>query len=303
MRREVDAFISHLSKEKGISYNTVAAYRNDLYQLADFVERRGLPRQGSMMWWSQVDQHLFSSYLLSLKEKSYAPATVARKTAAAKSFFGFLVKRGKTDKSPAENLVSAGLKRQPPQTMTPSEVHRLLVQPAKLTTPEGMRDRTMLELLYAGGLRVGELVALNHDDVDTDESCVRCVGRKDKERIVPIPQDLARVLREYKESARLELIDADDEPAMFVNRRGGRLTRQGVWQILKEYARTAGLSSEVTPHTLRHSLATHMLSSGASTRSVQQLLGHANSSMVHTYAQMVGARASVPKDGQTEPRI
>lgn len=296
LKREVDAFLGSLTKEKGVSNNTLAAYRNDLYQMTDFVEKRGLPRQGSAMWWSQVDQHLFASYLLSLKDKSYAPATVARKTAAAKSFFNYLVKRGKADKSPAENLVSTGLKKRPPQTLTVSEVHRLLAQPAKLATPEGMRDKTMLELLYAAGLRVGELVALNEDDIDCDRGSLRCFGRKDKERIVPLQSRLTEMLREYMESSRLELLENDDEKALFVNRRGGRLTRQGVWQILKEYAKKAGLKPEVTPHTLRHSIAAHMLSNGVSARTVQDLLGHANSSMVQTYAQMVGAHPSMAKE-------
>ncbi|MEW6033928.1 MAG: tyrosine-type recombinase/integrase [Chloroflexota bacterium] len=292
MIREVDAFIHHLTKEKGVSHNTITAYRNDLHQLTEFVEKNGLPRQGSAMWWAQVDQHLFSGFLLSLEEKTYAPATVARKSAAAKSFFNYLLKRGKIDRSPAENLVSGGLKRVPPRTLSEAEARRLMAQPAKLSTPEGLRDRAMLELLYGGGLRVGELVALNWDDVDCERHCVRCVGRKDRERIVPIPEDVVLVLREYVESARFELLENDKETALFVNRRGGRLTRQGVWQILKEYARSAGLGPNVTPHTLRHSMAARMLSGGASASSVQQILGHTNSSMVHTYAQMVSGRPS-----------
>ncbi len=293
MKREVDAFLSSLSQEKGISNNTLTAYRNDLYQLSDFVQKNGLPRQGSTMWWSQVDQHLFTSYLLSLKEKSYAPATVARKTAAAKSFFNYLMKRSKMDRSPAENLVTGGLKKRPPQTLTLPEVKRLLAQPAKLTSPEGTRDHSMLELLYSGGLRVGELVALDDDDVDCDRGQLTCLGRKDKERKIPLSPRVTELLGDYKANARLELLDDDEEKALFVNRRGGRLTRQGVWQILKEYARKAGLKSDVTPHTLRHSLAAHMLSNGASARSVQELLGHANSSMVQTYAQLVAAHPSV----------
>ncbi|MDO8473232.1 MAG: tyrosine-type recombinase/integrase [Dehalococcoidia bacterium] len=292
MKREVDAFLDSLSKEKGIANNTTAAYKNDLYQMTEFIEKTGLPKQGSAMWWSQVDQHLFLSYLLTLKDKAYAPTTVARKTAAAKSFFNYLVRRSKMDKSPAENLVSSGLKKRPPLTLTVQEVRRLLAQPAKLTTPEGMRDRSMLEVLYAGGLRVGELVSLNEDDIDCDKGTIRCFGRKDKERVIPMQSRVGDLLRDYMESARLELLEFDDEKALFVNRRGGRLTRQGVWQILKEYAKRAGLSTDVTPHTLRHSLAAHMLSNGASTRTVQELLGHANSSMVQAYAQLVAAHPS-----------
>lgn len=294
MKREVDAFLNNQVREKGTSENTIMAYRNDLYQLTEFVEKRGLPKQGATMWWSQVDQHLFTSYLLSLKEKSYAPATVARKMAAARSFFNYLVRRAKVDKSPAENLVSIGLKKRPPQTMSVQEVRRLLSQPAKMTTPEGMRDTVMLELLYAGGLRVGELVALNEADVDCDKNAVRCLGRKGKERTIPVPVRIGEMLREYMESARLELLE-DDQTALFVNRRGGRLTRQGVWQILKEYAKRAGLKSDVAPHTLRHSRAAHMLSDGASTRSVQELLGHANASMVQAYAQLVAAHPSASR--------
>lgn len=289
MKREVDAFLTNLTKEKGTANNTITAYKNDLYQMTEFIEKTGLPKQGSSMWWSQVDQHLFMSYLLTLKEKAYAPTTVARKTAAAKSFFNYMVRRAKIEKSPAENLVSSGLKKRPPQTMTVQEVRRLLSQPARLTSPEGMRDRSMLELLYAGGLRVGELVSLDEDDINCEKGTIRCVGRKDKERIIPVQPKVSELLKDYMESARLELLDNDDEKALFVNRRGGRLTRQGVWQILKEYAKKAGLKPDITPHTLRHSLAAHMLSNGASTRTVQELLGHANSSMVQAYAQLATA--------------
>ncbi|MBI2857447.1 MAG: tyrosine-type recombinase/integrase [Chloroflexi bacterium] len=295
MKKEVDEFLSSLTREKGTSHNTLSAYRNDLYQLTEFVQKNGLPKQGSSMFWSQVDQHLFTSYLLSLKEKSYKPSTVARKTAAAKSFFNYLVKKSKMDRSPAENLVTGALKKRPPQTLTRQEVSRLLAQPAKMTTPEGARDHSMLELLYSAGLRVGELVGLNDGDVDCEKGELRCLGRKDKQRTIILAPRMVDLLNDYKANARLELLDDDGESALFVNRRGGRLTRQGVWQILKEYARRAGLRSDVTPHTLRHSLAAHMLSNGASTRSVQELLGHANSSMVQTYAQMVSAHPSLAR--------
>jgi len=172
-----------------------------------------------------------------------------------------------------------------PRPIAVQEVHNLLAQPAKLSTPEAKRDKAMLELLYATGMRVSELVSLNLGDINLEAGWVRCFGKGSKERIVPIHQQAAQSVEEYVARARPHLL-RDREEALFLNRRGERLTRQGFWQILKGYARAANLSSEVTPHTLRHSFATHMLSGGADLRSVQELLGHANISTTQVYTRL-----------------
>jgi integrase/recombinase XerD len=162
----------------------------------------------------------------------------------------------------------------------------LIEQPAKLSTPEAKRDRAMLELLYASGMRVSELVSLNLDDINIDDGSVRCFGKGHKERLIPIAPRAALTVKKYLQEARFNLLHNDAEQALFLNRRGDRLTRQGLWQILKGYAKSAGLDKEITPHTLRHSLATHMLNGGADLRSVQELLGHANISTTQVYTHL-----------------
>ena len=185
-----------------------------------------------------------------------------------------------------QGVSSAKVGKSLPKPISISQVHRLLEQPTKLSTPEAKRDRAMLELLYATGMRVSELVSLNLADIDTEGGYVRCFGKGHKERLIPIYRRAVLVLKEYLTEARPHLAHSSDEKALFLNRRGERLTRQGLWQILKGYAKSAELGTEITPHTLRHSFATHMLSGGADLRSVQELLGHANISTTQVYTHL-----------------
>ncbi len=181
------------------------------------------------------------------------------------------------------------LLRQPVRWLLPisiSQAMLLLEQPAKQSTPEAKRDRAILELLYASGMRVSELVSLNLDDINVDGGDVRCFGKGHKERLIPIAPRAALTVKEYLQEARPHLSHNDAEQALFLNRRGDRLTRQGLWQILKGYAKSAELDKEITPHTLRHSFATHMLNGGADLRSVQELLGHANISTTQVYTHL-----------------
>jgi integrase/recombinase XerD len=224
-------------------------------------------------------------YLLHLKDRGYAATTQARKIAAAKSFFGFMVKEGRLKVSPAENIGAPNVGRPLPRPISVSQVRRLLEQPAGLGTPEGKRDSAMLELLYASGMRVSELISLNLDDIMGD-GYVRCFGKGHKERIIPIHQRAISAVDDYVRNGRPAMTQSREVKALFLNRRGERLTRQGFWQILKAYAREADLGKEVTPHTLRHSFATHMLSGGADLRSVQELLGHANISTTQVYTHV-----------------
>lgn len=279
MKEEIDSFLNYLTVEKGFSGNTIAAYRNDLHQMADYVQQK-------VKTWANFDRQGMLSYMLSLKERNYAPTTVARKVAAARSFFAFLVAERIIKTDPTENMSSPSVGKALPKPITISQVRRLLEQPAKLNTMEARRDSVMLQLLYASGMRISEMVSLNLGDVDVSGGFVRCFGKGHKERIVPIHEQAAQAVKEYVEEVRPQLARGRDEAALFLNARGERLTRQGFWQKLKEYARAAELGSKVSPHTLRHSFATHMLSGGADLRAVQELLGHANISTTQIYTHL-----------------
>ncbi len=286
MKEAIDSFINYLSVEKGYSGNTLAAYRNDLYQLADFVGQGVVPQEGSAATWSDLSKDTLLSYMLDLKERNYAPTTLSRKIAAARSFFTFMTAEGRVKENPTENVQSPRVGRALPKPISIGEVRRLLGEPAKLDTLEARRDSAMLQLLYASGMRVSELISLDVSDVDTQGGYVRCFGKGRKERLVPIHENAARAVADYIDDTRPKLLGGSDTEALFLNRRGLRLTRQGFWQKIKEYAQSAGLDSEITPHTLRHSFATHMLSGGADLRSVQELLGHANISTTQVYTHL-----------------
>ncbi len=283
-KEDINRFLTYLTVEKGYSDNTIAAYYNDLSQLASFVEEDALKR-GLIPSWANFSRQGMLSYLLNLKERNYSATTIARKVAAAKSFFSFMLTEGNLKENPTHNVGSPSVGRQLPKPISVSQVRRLLEQPTKLSAPEAKRDRAMLELLYASGMRVSELVSLNLDDIDTGGGFVRCFGKGHKERLIPIYRQAALAVEEYIKETRSHLA-RDEEMALFLNRRGERLTRQGFWQILKGYAKSAELGKEITPHTLRHSFATHMLNGGADLRSVQELLGHANISTTQVYTHL-----------------
>jgi len=269
------AFLEYLARENNYSANTLSAYRNDLNQLLAFSEAAGATSWGS---------NTLRGYLLDLKRKSYSPATTARKVASAKSFFKFLKNSGRIGENPAKNLVSPKVNKQIPKLLSDSEYRRLLNEPAKLDTPEAKRDVVMLELLYATGLRVGELVALVVNNIDLEQSCIYLTHRNTRRR-VSIGYEISHKLKNYLGNDRLDLLYEDKQQALFLNRRGGRLTRQGFWQIVKNYAARAGLETKVTPHTLRHSFATRKLQSGMDLQAVQKALGHAYISSTRIYKQ------------------
>ena len=281
MKEQVNTFLNHLAVEKGFSGNTIVAYRNDLYRLVEFLQKAG-HQDG----WSAVDQQTLSHFVLDLQDKGYSPTTVARKIASAKSFFAFLLEEGSVTQNRAEELISPKVGRNLPNPLSEAEVERLLEAPTRGTAHEARRDKAMLELLYATGMRVSELVSLNVGDVNLPEGYVRCLGKGSKERLIPIHEAAAAGLANYMNGARSTLKPEDTERALFLNRRGERLTRQGFWLILKEYAGKAGITSSVTPHTLRHSFATHMLRGGASLRQVQEFLGHASISTTQVYTHL-----------------
>lgn len=280
MKKEVEAFLTYLSEEKKFSDNTTAAYRNDLFQFEDFIED-----QGKNQNWLDVDRQLVLSYILALKQRGYALSTVARKTASVKSLFKFLSERGIITNAPTENLGSPRIRKSLPHPITAAQVSELLKQPEKRPTPGAMRDKAMLELLYASGLRVSELVSLNLEDLNLQEDSVSCRVKSSKERTITVPLDSVPSLQKYIQKARPQLAYQKDKSALFLNRLGERLTRQGFWQALKNYAREAKLDTLVTPRILRHSFAAHTLSQGADLHSVQQNLGHSNIATTQVYSQ------------------
>ena len=290
MDRTVSSFLQHLIVEKGFSQNTSSAYRNDLSQFVEFLQQHGFDvgkGQGSFDW-SQVDIDTLNRYITDLKErKGYRNATAARKVASVKSFFGFMAENGNITEDPTESLGTPKVGRSLPKYLTEEEVARLLDEGYKHGTNEGQRDAVMMELLYATGLRVGELVSLNTADVNLEESYVRCLGKGSKERIAHLYPKAAQGLQNYMKHARAAMLGKrKDEEALFVNHRGERLTRQWVWSVLKTYAQGAGIQSSITPHTLRHSFATHLLQNGASLRHVQELLGHSSISTTQVYTHL-----------------
>jgi len=285
VRQVIDNFLNYLAVEKGFPPNTIAAYHNDLNQFAGFVEEEATKR-GWIPPWAGFDRQSMLSYLLDLRQRNYAATTVARKVAAIRSLFNFMVTEGVIKANPIQDVRSPKIGKSLPKPISISQVRLLLEQPSKVSTPEAKRDRAMLELLYASGMRVSELVSLNLGDVDLENGYVRCLGKGSKERVIPIYEQAALVVKEYIEGTRPQLVHKADEKALFVNLRGDRLTRQGFWQILKGYAKAANLEIAITPHTLRHSFATHMLNGGADLRSVQELLGHANISTTQVYTHL-----------------
>ncbi|MCS6844275.1 MAG: site-specific tyrosine recombinase XerD [Caldilineales bacterium] len=286
MQKEIEAFLEYLVAEKNYSANTIAAYRNDLTQFAEHLANREDP--GAPTTWSEVSKADIVDYILAMKERQYASSTVARKVAAIKSFFHYLKNEGIIQEDPSVSLESPQVKKSLPRAISVEEVERLLAAPASSDTPKALRDAALLELLYATGMRVTELVSLDVSDVDLTAGTVLCSGKGDRERIVPIYDRAAHALAAYLEAGRPKLLTDPKEPALFLNHRGERLTRQGLWLIIKEYVEAVGIKSDVTPHTLRHSFATHMLHGGAKLRDVQKLLGHANISTTQVYTQVTG---------------
>ena len=296
MRDRLEDFLHYMTVERGVSPNTLSAYRNDLRQLIEFVESRanGAPSSAS---WEDVSEQTISEYLFHLRDLEYSETTLARKIASAKSLFGFLVMERVLESNPTANISTPRVGRSLPDPLTIDEMERLIAAPARLDTPEGIRDTAMLELLYATGMRVSELISLDLEDVNIYDGFARCFGKGGKERIVPIHIGAARALEDYIGRARPELAGDKGATALFLNRRGGRLTRQGFWLILKGHTARAGLEGRVTPHTLRHSFATHLLRGGAPLRHVQELLGHASITTTQVYTHLTSEHVRAEYDG------
>ncbi len=285
MQDRVDDFLHYLSAERGSSKNTTDAYRNDLAGLTKFI---AVYTGSDDVSPQAIDRPTVLAFIANLNERSYAKATVARKVAAVKSFCAFLLDHGDLVSNPTAQIDSPRAPKPVPKPMTTDEVDALLAEPKKFDSAEAARDAAMLELMYATGMRVTELVSLNMDSLHLDPrpAWVRCLGKGSKERTLPVALRAIETIEGYLDVARPALLKNRPQMALFVNRRGERLTRQGFWLILKGYAKSADIVGHVTPHTLRHSFATHLLRGGASVRDVQELLGHANVSTTQVYTQL-----------------
>jgi integrase/recombinase XerD len=278
----VERFLDYLAVERGLSRHTVDAYRRDLRRYQIYLGDRGVDDP------TRAIEEDIAGFVADLSASEYGdgrryrPSSVARALAAVRSFHRFLVLEGETKTDPAEGVARPKVPRSLPKPLTVDEVAALVAAPGE-DGPLALRDRALLETLYGAGLRISELVALDVDDVDLDEGSVRALGKGSKERIVPLGRYAVRALEAYLRRARPDLAGPRSRGALFLNRRGGRLTRQGCTNIIKAMARRAGIRKRVTPHMLRHSFATHLLEGGADVRVVQELLGHASLATTQIY--------------------
>lgn len=279
----ISSFLTHVRVEKGLSSNTVSAYQRDLVKFDVFAQKRKLSLEN-------VSRDDLVDFLAGLYRLNLESRTVARHLVTLRNFFRFAQIHDLITADPSINLESPKIRRSLPGYLRLEEVERLLEQPDS-TTPLGMRDRAMLEVLYSTGLRVSELIGLKVSDLDSKVGCVRCIGKGDKERIVPVGRKALLMVDKYLRDARPKLLGKlRGSPTLFVNRRGVSLSRVGVWKILSGYGKRAGLRVSLTPHMLRHSFATHLLERGADLRSVQLMLGHADISTTQIYTHVVEER-------------
>jgi len=275
-RNSIEPFIDYLSIERGLSPNTLQAYRRDLCQFRDWLKKEFL----------QVDSALIGNYLATLREKGNKSRTLNRKLSVVRMFYKFLYTEGKIDHNPVEGVSSPRLGRKIPSFLSEKEVEALLEAPS-VDEQYGSRDRAILEVVYGAGLRISELVNLNLTDLNLKGGWVKVLGKGSKERIVPLGREACRWVRIYLRKRRIE---TTDKLSLFCNRYGKRLSRQACWKITKKYSQKSGITKKISPHTLRHSFATHLLSRDADLRFVQELLGHTNISTTQIYTHITQER-------------
>lgn len=275
MKSEIDAFTIYLEQVKKSSANTVASYRRDLMQLKEYLERQGITEP------SKVTKTSLNSYILYLERQGRATTTISRVAASAKAFFHYEQNEGKIRRDPSELLKTPKIQRKPPVILTEDEVERILAQPSG-ASPKEMRDKAMLELLCATGIRVSELIHLKVEDVNLGIGYIVCRDGL-KERMIPFGREAGKWLRAYLEQARTALLKGTESAWLFTNCSGAPMSRQGFWKIVKYYGERAHIQAEITPHTLRHSFAAHMINSGTDLQAVQTMLGHSDLSTTQMY--------------------
>ncbi len=276
-------FLSYIQVEKGLADNTLAAYRRDLNDFFAFLEKEKITRL------NEVDRHAVLSYQVRTKRSGLKPSTVRRRMVSVRSFFRFLILEGKGKTDPTENIESPKGLQHLPETLTPADVDKILAAPDP-TTPLGRRDRAMVELLYATGLRVSELVGLRLGDLNLEVGYLVTLGKGSKERLVPLGDAAREKVEEFLSAARGQILKGKLTDVLFPNRFGGQMSRQGFFKIIKKYALRTGINKAISPHTLRHSFASHLLENGADLRSVQMMLGHADISTTQIYTHVTRER-------------
>ena len=281
MSELLTAYEDFLKNEKQASANTVSSYLRDVHQFAAAMDGRDVDL-------TQVVTRDVEDYANSLMKRGKSPATVTRSVASLKSFYSCLMSKGFVNRNPAKGVSPAKVERKLPQVLTSKEVELFLEQP-ECTDLKGYRDRAMLELLYATGIRVSELIELDIDDLNLPGGVLKCCS-KGRERIIPLYSTAVRALNEYINSVRPQLVESPNETALFVNMSGERMSRQGFWKLIKYYQEKAGIQKDITPHTLRHSFAAHLLENGADLRSIQEMLGHADISSTQIYSKLINQK-------------
>lgn len=272
---------SYLKENKKASANTISSYMRDMHQYSGYLV-------GQSVGLLEAGVPNIESFCLWLTRQGKSPATVTRALAAIKSFYQSMILLGYAQENPAKNVASVRVERKLPQVLTGREVELFLEQP-ECTDLKGFRDRAMLELLYATGIRVSELIALNVDDLDLHGKTLHCSGRS-KDRLIPLYAAAVQALSEYIRTVRPQLVNSPGEKALFVNMSGERMSRQGFWKLIKYYQEKAGIKKEITPHTLRHSFAAHLLENGADLRAIQSMLGHADISSTQIYSKLLNQK-------------
>jgi len=293
MSRLVEEFLNYLLIERGLAQNTIAAYKKDLTSFLEFLKKLDISLDA-------VEQGHFRAYLLFLKKKKRAASTISRNIAALKTFFKFLQQERYITENIASDLESPKKDKKLPKVLSIKEVDKLLAQP-KTNSAIGSRDKAMLEVLYATGMRVSELLNLGINNLNLEMGYIRCLGKGSKERIIPIGSQAVASLNIYLSWGRNKLLKNLEEQAVFLNQHGRKMTRQGFWKIIKKYAKDADINNEITPHILRHSFATHLLENGADLRAVQEMLGHADISTTQIYTHLTQSRINQVFK-QTHPR-
>lgn len=278
MGNHIDAFILYLHNMKNISENTEMSYRRDLYKVQVFMENRGLSDV------REITAEDLCAYIESLEENHFAAATISRNIASLKAFYSYLVNEGIVEKDMAEGLKAPKIEKKIPEILTMDEVIRLLNQPKGESAKE-IRDKAMLELLYATGIRVSELISLKLSDINLKMGYIICRD-SNKERMIPFGREAKSALIKYLDKIREDMLGNNESDVLFCNCSGQTMSRQGFWKLIKYYAKKADIKSEITPHTLRHSFAAHLVENGADLRSVQEMLGHSDISTTQIYANM-----------------
>ena len=291
--KSMERFESYLRVDKALSENTILSYCRDVRQFSEWLER---DRTAQL---NNATKEDISSYLQYLQGMGKSPSTVSRSAASLKRYYTFLMEKGKSRQNPAAGIALEKHSRKLPSILTNHEVDLFLSQPDQ-TDPKGIRDKAMLELLYASGIRVSELISLNLEDVNLSVGFLVCRSGE-KERVIPLYNVAVRSIQEYLQSVRPILTADNGETALFVNVNGGRMSRQGFWKIVKSYQTKAGIQKDITPHTLRHSFAAHLLENGADIRDIQEMLGHADLSTTQIYTKVIRSHLKEIYD-KTHPR-